>query len=339
MFTYSLCMIVKDEEAVLARCLDSYSKFFDEIIIVDTGSTDSTVEIASKYTDKLYDFEWIDDFSAARNYAFSKCTCDYIFSADADEYLDDNGRRQLAFLMKAMDEEVEIVQMKYVEESSSVLNTKKEYRPKLFKRQRTFKWQDPIHETVRLEPIVFDSDVEIIHAPVDSNHSSRDFQVFRKALSKDLGSSNMYLMYAKELYRCGEVSDYVDAREAFLDRVNMPGLDRMAFGMAKCILARGYRLEGRVVDFFENIMDAISLEISSAEICYEMGEHYFSKGDYEKAYDWYTAATANDPIIDIHYGGDYPLSKLADCMEKLDMREEMLFYRKKAEEWQIPEGD
>ena len=67
-------MIVKNEEKVLARCLDSIRGFVDEIIIVDTGSDDDTKRIARKYTDKVYDFEWIDDFAAARNYSFSKAT-------------------------------------------------------------------------------------------------------------------------------------------------------------------------------------------------------------------------------------------------------------------------
>lgn len=65
MATFSLCMIVKNEQNVLARCLDSMADLMDEIIIVDTGSQDTTKEIAAKYTDKIYDFAWIDDFAAA----------------------------------------------------------------------------------------------------------------------------------------------------------------------------------------------------------------------------------------------------------------------------------
>ena len=74
MISISLCMIVKNEERVLERCLQSLQGLMDEIIIVDTGSTDRTKEIAKKYTDKIYDFTWIDDFSAARNFSFSKAT-------------------------------------------------------------------------------------------------------------------------------------------------------------------------------------------------------------------------------------------------------------------------
>ena len=74
MITISLCMIVKNEERILARCLDSVKDLVDEIVIVDTRSADATRRIAQTYTDLVYDFTWIDDFSAARNFAFSKAT-------------------------------------------------------------------------------------------------------------------------------------------------------------------------------------------------------------------------------------------------------------------------
>ncbi len=80
--TISLCMIVKNEEKVIGRCLDSVQDITDEIVIVDTGSTDCTKEIVSRYTDKVYDFQWIDDFSAARNFAFSQATKSYILWLD-----------------------------------------------------------------------------------------------------------------------------------------------------------------------------------------------------------------------------------------------------------------
>ena len=81
MVTISLCMIVKNEERILKRCLDSLEGLMDEIIIVDTGSTDATKKIAAAYTDRIYDFVWTGDFSEARNFAFSKAGMDYIYSA------------------------------------------------------------------------------------------------------------------------------------------------------------------------------------------------------------------------------------------------------------------
>ena len=87
MVTISLCMIVKNEEKHLARCLGCVAKLVEEIIIVDTGSTDQTVEIASRYTPNVYSHPWTDDFSDARNYSFSKATMDYCMWMDADDII------------------------------------------------------------------------------------------------------------------------------------------------------------------------------------------------------------------------------------------------------------
>jgi glycosyltransferase involved in cell wall biosynthesis len=87
--TVSLCMIVKNEEKYLDRCLKSVQGKVDEIIIVDTGSTDKTIEIAEKYGSIVKHFIWINDFAAARNYSIEGVESEYILVLDADEYLDD----------------------------------------------------------------------------------------------------------------------------------------------------------------------------------------------------------------------------------------------------------
>ncbi len=83
----SLCMIVKNERHNLSRCLDSVKPYVDEMIIVDTGSEDGTPDIAAKYGAKVRYFEWCDDFAAARNYAISQASGDWILMPDADEEL------------------------------------------------------------------------------------------------------------------------------------------------------------------------------------------------------------------------------------------------------------
>jgi glycosyltransferase involved in cell wall biosynthesis len=87
MITLSLCMIVKNESQNLARCLDSVKAFVDEIVIIDTGSSDSTIEIAQNYGAKVDYFAWCNDFAAARNYSLSKATGEWILFLDADEEL------------------------------------------------------------------------------------------------------------------------------------------------------------------------------------------------------------------------------------------------------------
>lgn len=318
MATISLCMIVKNEETVLTRCLDSIADLMDEIIIVDTGSTDRTKELAAKYTNKIYDFKWTSDFSAARNFSFSKATMEYIYTADADEILDDVNRERFLRLKSALLPELEIVQMKYVTETEfdTVLNAQKEYRPKLFKRLRTFTWVDPIHETVRLNPVIFDSDIEILHRP-QSLHSKRDFSIFIKAFEHDgQFSPKIRTMYAKELLKTGDKKDFMDAKPIF--RMILENeLSDDARKEASCVLARVYRLEDNKNEFFKLTMKDM-LTTPCAEICYELGTYFAAQRDYEEAVLWYyNAAYETESILDIHTSGDLPLLGLTECYEML----------------------
>lgn len=88
MNTLSAVVIVKNEEKVIRRCLESIKNLVDEIVIVDTGSTDQTVEISREYTENIYFFQWCDDFSAARNFGKEQAKSLYILNIDADEYID-----------------------------------------------------------------------------------------------------------------------------------------------------------------------------------------------------------------------------------------------------------
>lgn len=354
MATISLCMIVKNEEAVLTRCLDSIADLMDEIIIVDTGSTDRTKELAAKYTSKIYDFKWTSDFSAARNFSFSKATMEYIYSADADELLDEVNRERFLRLKAALLPELEIVQMKYVTETEfdTVLNAQKEYRPKLFKRLRTFTWVDPIHETVRLDPVIFNSDIEILHRP-QSLHSKRDFSIFIKAFQHDgQFSPKIRTMYAKELLKTGDKKDFMDAKPIFrmiLDN----DLSDDARKEASCVLARVYRLEDNKNEFFKLTMKDM-LTTPCAEICYELGTYFASQRDYAEAVLWYyNAAYETESILDVHTSGDLPLLGLVECYEMLLADEnaktpsntaliiqyEMMLdkYREASRDWKMPE--
>lgn len=85
------CLIVKNEEKTLARCLSSLQHVCDEIVVVDTGSTDQTIQIARSFGAKIGEFEWVQDFSAARNHSLSLATGNWILWIDADEELDPQG--------------------------------------------------------------------------------------------------------------------------------------------------------------------------------------------------------------------------------------------------------
>lgn len=104
MSTVGVYMIVKNEESVISRCIDSILPFADEVIVVDTGSKDRTRDIVSTYVlggkVLLYDFKWVDDFSEARNFALSRVTSDYSFQIDADEVVDVSLSDEVNFLKR-----------------------------------------------------------------------------------------------------------------------------------------------------------------------------------------------------------------------------------------------
>ncbi len=328
MITISLCMIVKNEETVLARCLDTVADLVEELIIVDTGSTDSTKEIAARYTDKLYDFEWVDDFSKARNFAFSRATKEYIYSADADEILDEENRERFRILKECLLPEVEIVQMKYGNQLSfgTVYNFDEEYRPKLFKRLRGFVWEDAIHETVRIQPVIFDSDIVITHMPT-SPHGDRDLHNFEKQIAAGGKlSKRLQSMYARELLLVGS-REQLFAAESYFKQVSMePENDADMLMEAYCILTRAARLREDNVSFMKYAMKAVASE-GCSEVCLELGRFYEELGDLDEAVIWYyNAAYSTQPSLVKASGEKEPIEGLLRCYKVMGIQEQEEFY-------------
>lgn len=335
--TISLCMIVKNEEKVLARCLDSVADLVDEIIIVDTGSTDATRKIAADYTDKLYDFTWVDDFSAARNFAFSKATKEYIYSADADEVLDVLNRERFSKLKTCLDPEIEIVQMKYGNQLqyNTVYNYDEEYRPKLFKRLRPFVWQDPVHETIRLDPVIFDSDIVITHMP-ENLHAERDFSTFRKQAAKGKEMSlHLQKMYVRELFVAGKDRDFLEAEAYFLKVIGRENSTAQEMKEACCVVARASRLRKDTIAFMKYALKVVALE-GCSEICCELGDYYKEQGDYEEGAVWYyNAAYETEPVASLRFANETAFRGLIACYEEMGLDDQAESYRREARERQL----
>ena len=147
MISVSLCMIVKNEEDVLERCLKSVAGLVDEIIIVDTGSTDRTREIATHFTNQIFDFPWQDDFSAARNEAFSHASMDYCMWLDADDVFLEEDQKAFLNLKETLDPTVSVVMAPYhtgFDERGRV--TFSYYRERLIKNRAGMCWVGAVHE-------------------------------------------------------------------------------------------------------------------------------------------------------------------------------------------------
>ena len=335
MVTISICMIVKNEEKVLARCLESLKGLAEEIIIVDTGSTDATKEIALEYTDKVYDFEWIDDFSAARNFSFQKASMQYIYVADADEVLEYAEHERFLHLKRTLDPSVEIVQMLYTNqlEFGTTYNYDEELRPKLYRRIREFKWQGAVHEMVRLEPVILDTDIRVKHVPV-SAHSERDFSMFLKAIWRE-GDLSKHLtgMYARELMISGTERDFEQAMPCVKKKLEQTSGETI-LKQSLCVLAHSARIVGDTELFFQCALKNVALEKASSEICFELGEYYRSKNNIYEALIWYyNAIYETEPDLNLTMSGSRPAGRLAECHEQLGNIEDAKQYRKLEEEF------
>ncbi len=327
MITVSVCMIVKNEENVLARCLDSLRGLYDELIIVDTGSTDRTKEIAEKYTDKIFDFKWVGDFSKARNFSVSKATMDYIYVPDADEVLDEENRKRFKLLKENLLPEIEIVEMRYVNQLSNgtVYNFDKEYRPKLYKRLREFSFIEPVHEMVRLDPVVYESDIDIIHMP-ENLHGKRDLEILeREADLRGVLSERLTLMFAKELLMVGEKDDFMASKDYFAKLASSTESDSLL--KASCIvLAKTALLLKDTAALLKYSLKDIVRD-GSSEMCSILGAFYEETGDYEEAAMWYyNARYETEAELCLKYKEDIPLLGLSRVYRALGEEETAIQY-------------
>ncbi len=157
----SICMIVKDEEELLPTCLESVKDHVDEIIVVDTGSTDRTVEIATKYNAKIYHHEWENSFSKARNYSLKYATCDWILILDADEEIDGNDVSGLKSLLRQSDADLIYLQVFDKTMDGEIVSVSNSER--LFRNHLGIHYEGIVHNTLKYKCGTETSSIKIYH--------------------------------------------------------------------------------------------------------------------------------------------------------------------------------
>lgn len=170
----SVCMIVKDEAKVLRRCLESIHGIADEIVIADTGSTDQTKAIAEEYTNYVYDFEWVHDFAAARNFAASKAIGQWILVIDADEYVDRKSFQDFKQNLKENPPDHNIIAVKIMNFTGLKGERLSEnYHDRLYKNDQMITYTRSIHEVLKHE------------APELASHGYSDLKIFHTGYTKE----------------------------------------------------------------------------------------------------------------------------------------------------------
>lgn len=333
--TISLCMIVKNEENVIARCLDSVKDIVDEIIIVDTGSTDNTKEIIKGFTDKIFDFEWTDDFSAARNYSYSKSKMDYILWLDADDVILEKDRVKFKQLKQNLDPKVNVVMMKYnvgFDEYGNV--TLSYFRERLSKRTKNYRWYEPVHEYLAIDENIINCDVCITHIKSKTSNQARNLSIYEKIISRgeDLSPRGLYY-YARELFYNGRYDDAIKYFNKFLD-TEMGWVEdniQACFNLSICYYNKNDK--NMMLKF---LLKSFAYDIPRPEICCHIGYYYFDQGDYERAIFWYKLATQLErnssnwgPVLPEYL--DYiPNMQLCVCYDRLGDTEKAVKYNDKA---------
>ncbi len=251
----SAVLIVKNEEALLGKCLDTL-KGIDELIIVDTGSEDKTVEIAKKYTDKIYHFKWVDSFCKARNFANSKATGDFILVIDADEQL-----------LTPMSKVKEIITKTDKEVLGVTLvggKGNKHQFPRLFRNKKDIYWKGDIHNYLN-RPIEeqVDITIEYGYSPAHKKDPDRALRIAKKAIKKDptLVRERYYL--AREYFYRKMWQECIDELDRYIKVANwLPERNDAYLMKARCLAALGKYEEAcdsawKAVEYNTNFKEAI----------------------------------------------------------------------------------
>ena len=320
MATISLCMIVRDEAPVLARCLDCVKSVMDEIIIIDTGSQDTTKQIASQYTDKIYDFVWNDHFAEARNFAFSKASCEYQMWLDADDVITPENQKKLFGLKQNLS--ADVVMMPYHVAFDADQNpVYTYYRERILKRSLNFQWQGAVHEAITPSGTILYSDIAIEHRKLYSNDPDRNLRIFEKLLSEhQILSARDLFYYANELYYHKK---YEKAIKNYLDFLHHPdawkdNLIDACQKLSACYLAQ-HDTESALRILFHSFL----YDRPRAEICCDIGKIFMNQKNYQTAVFWYQSAL-EAPFPDENGGfsvpdcHDYiPYMQLCVCYDRM----------------------
>lgn len=297
MATLSLCMIVKNEENNLARCLNLCKNLFDEIIIVDTGSTDNTKNIAKKYTAKIFDLAWQNDFSIARNYSFSKATSEYIMWLDADDVISKTALKKLIELKKSLTQDVYM--LKYNIAFCNNKPTFSYYRERILKNCPLAIWQGVVHECITPFGKVQRLNIAINHKKANSNNSSRNLKIYQELIkTKELSPREQYY-YGRELYDHRKYKKCIRVLNKFV-KSNLGWLENVIDALF--LIANCYQFLGDDKKQFETLLNTFKYDTPRANICCKMGDYFLNNKLYDTAIYWYKIATT---CPDITYKGGF----------------------------------
>lgn len=333
MNSISLCMIVRNEEDSLGRCLSSVQEAVDEIIIVDTGSTDRTKEIAASFGAVIHDFEWIDDFAAARNYAFEQATKEFILWLDADDVIEPSDLKRLLSL-KAKPLPYDSISMNYhltFDSAGKPLYSLR--RNRLVRRSCGFRWIGPVHEYLAVSGRIYHSDVAVTHRK-EREHTDRNLRIYLKRLDAgEIFSPRDQYYFANELRDHARYEEAIDWYEKFLNS----GLGWVEDNIGACMKqADCYERLDQPDRRIASLLRTLRYDLPRAEFCCQLGAAFLEQKRYELAIYWFKKATELEKPKHLMGATDnaswtwLPHLQLTVCYDRIGDRSKALEHHRKA---------
>lgn len=296
MLPITVCMIAKNEDNHIEECLKRLRPCRFEIVVVDTGSVDRTVEIAQKYTDKVFHFAWCDDFSAARNFSIMQASNDWVLIIDCDEYLENVNLADLEDSLESNFESVGILTRNNPYSIQGVRSVMSERIGRLFNRKYCH-YEGTIHEQVRTldgkEPAGFDIPLTFYHEGYVSEsgkrmRATRNLEMLLHDLEAKGPSSYIYFQLGQNYISLNDFNKAAHYYEKGLELnsdENSAFVQSMAETYGYCLIELGdYDLAMTLKDRFETLQ-------KRADFTYLMGMIYFKKELYPEALAEFTRAT------------------------------------------------
>ncbi len=288
MGTLTLSMIVKNEGKYLKECLESVKNIVNEIVIVDTGSTDDTISIAKEFNAKVYNFQWVNDFSAARNYALSKSSGDWILYMDADERLDANSLPELKKILNTVTKAGYFCTVMNIDNENNRDYSIRYVR--LFKNSPDIKFTGKVHEQITNSLI--ENGYQIYHSKIIINHIGYDVSKEEKEKKAkrnlellieeyDLSKSSYSLFQLGQTYFILE--NYDKAREIFLQLIKQDDLDSTLKAEAYAYVAQIEHSKFNSIDAEKLIDKAIELNPRQTYYYLLMSKIYLRQQNLYKA--------------------------------------------------------
>lgn len=287
MAALSLCMIVKDEGKFLGDCLSAINPYADEIIVIDTGSKDNTKEIAESFGAKVYDFDWCDDFSAARNFSLSKAAKDWVLVLDADETISSSDMEKIKHLLDdGPADSYVFTQRNYTYDRSMLgfVPCHKESRHtkdflgyetsklvRLFRNNKGFEFRSRVHELI--EPSIKERGGIVRDSGINIHH-------YRECKSKVFEEEKR-----KRYFELGEkqIKDKPDDEKAYYET----GL----------ILLK-WKEYGKAIGRFRKVME---ISPGYKKVRYNLGLAYYRMGELDKAEEILKECIVEKPKLDAAY--------------------------------------